>query len=413
MWSEANLSIVGGMCMNILIIGNGFDLAHGLPTTYKDFLKFTDKFEEYRLGNEDGDELLQDDDGSSDYFFNLFGNKANKNVRDLIQELSALIKNNVWIKYFKNLCENRTEQGKDGWIDFESEISHIIQTLDSASHTIAEQVAQGQKNGKMTQYQYSILRPVIGQKWSSEKYDSISFENKVIRYKKELLLKDLNKLIRCLEIYLSDYVSNLRVDKLLPDIKKLPFINKVLSFNYTSTYENYYSEFPYEIDYTHGKAAIENTMDTNNMVLGIDEYLKGDEKNENTEFIEFKKYFQRIHKETGSLYKLWLNKMEEQEQIKEITSVQKDNDGTISYVEEYATCHNVFFFGHSLDVTDRDIIREFILADRVQTTIFYVDRTDYGKKITNLVKVIGQDELIRRTGGKTKTITFQKITKEV
>ena len=67
-------------------------------------------------------------------------------------------------------------------------------------------------------------------------------------------------------------------------------------------------------------------------------------------------------------------------------------------------------FGHSLDVTDRDIIREFILADRVQTTIFYVDRTDYGKKITNLVKVIGQDELIRRTGGKTKTITFQKIT---
>lgn len=26
--------------MNILVIGNGFDLAHGLPTTYSDFLKF-------------------------------------------------------------------------------------------------------------------------------------------------------------------------------------------------------------------------------------------------------------------------------------------------------------------------------------------------------------------------------------
>ena len=37
MWSEANLSIAGGIWMNILIIGNGFDLAHGLPTTYKDF----------------------------------------------------------------------------------------------------------------------------------------------------------------------------------------------------------------------------------------------------------------------------------------------------------------------------------------------------------------------------------------
>lgn len=82
-------------------------------------------------------------------------------------------------EYFKNLCESRKEQGKDGWIDFESEISQIIHTLDSASHTIAEQVAQGQKNGKMTQYQYSILRPVIGQKWSSEKYNS--FFLKIVR----------------------------------------------------------------------------------------------------------------------------------------------------------------------------------------------------------------------------------------
>ncbi len=30
--------------MNILVIGNGFDIAHGLPTTYKDFLKFIEKF---------------------------------------------------------------------------------------------------------------------------------------------------------------------------------------------------------------------------------------------------------------------------------------------------------------------------------------------------------------------------------
>lgn len=26
--------------MNILVIGNGFDLAHGLPTKYYDFIKF-------------------------------------------------------------------------------------------------------------------------------------------------------------------------------------------------------------------------------------------------------------------------------------------------------------------------------------------------------------------------------------
>lgn len=32
---------------------------------------------------------------------------------------------------------------------------------------------------------------------------------------------------------------------------------------------------------------------------------------------------------------------------------------------------------------------------------------DLASKIANLVKVIGQDELIRRTGGSTKTIEFK------
>lgn len=30
--------------MNILVIGNGFDLAHGLPTRYTDFLDFIKSF---------------------------------------------------------------------------------------------------------------------------------------------------------------------------------------------------------------------------------------------------------------------------------------------------------------------------------------------------------------------------------
>ena len=80
--------------------------------------------------------------------------------------------------------------------------------------------------------------------------------------------------------------------------------------------------------------------------------------------------------------------------------------------------HNLYIFGHSLDISDRDILREFILHDNVDTTIFYYEkidengvsdngRTELGKKIANLVKVIGQEELIKRTGGSTKTIDFR------
>ena len=38
--------------MNILVIGNGFDLAHGLPTRYDDFLTFVEEFKKYKDQNE-------------------------------------------------------------------------------------------------------------------------------------------------------------------------------------------------------------------------------------------------------------------------------------------------------------------------------------------------------------------------
>ena len=47
------------------------------------------------------------------------------------------------------------------------------------------------------------------------------------------------------------------------------------------------------------------------------------------------------------------------------------------------------------------------MNNNVYTTIFYFNKDDFGTKIANLVKVIGQDELIKRTGGNTKTIEFE------
>lgn len=69
--------------------------------------------------------------------------------------------------------------------------------------------------------------------------------------------------------------------------------------------------------------------------------------------------------------------------------------------------HNLYIFGHSLDETDKDILRDLILNDNVRTIIFYHRKEELGRNITNLVKVIGQDELIRRTGGSTRTIEFK------
>lgn len=58
-------------------------------------------------------------------------------------------------------------------------------------------------------------------------------------------------------------------------------------------------------------------------------------------------------------------------------------------------------------MTDKDIMKDLILNDNVYTIIYYYNKNDLRTKIANLVKVIGQDELIRRTGGSTKTIEFK------
>ena len=141
------------------------------------------------------------------------------------------------------------------------------------------------------------------------------------------------------------------------------------------------------------------------MVFGIDEYLSKKRRDREVEFIAFKKYYQRIYKETGWQYKTWI------EEIKETRKNQEDKLKTEHPVQipikKFTDKHNLYIFGHSLDVTDKDILRDFILNDNVYTTIFYPNKKELGKKIANLVKVIGQDELLRRTGGSTRTIEFR------
>ena len=83
----------------------------------------------------------------------------------------------------------------------------------------------------------------------------------------------------------------------------------------------------------------------------------------------------------------------------------------INYAKEKIPKHNLYIFGHSLDITDRDVLRLFICNDNVQTKIFYYreneeDKRTLGRLIKNLIQIIGQEELIKRTGGLHKTIEF-------
>lgn len=380
--------------MNILVIGNGFDLAHGLPTKYTDFLKWVKKYQQfYSYASRKRTASYKEVEEQLLHYFNeLFYMESKKKICD---EIYRLINENIWIEYF---LQNPMYQ-KENWIDFESEISAVIRSV--------ENNMQGDIEGYVTNLDNSFL---------SKKYidSTLDFGAGKIEYKKfselrDILLNDLNRLIRAFEIYLCDYVANLKIMKNSPDIQELR-IHHMLSFNYTGSYSKLYSfaktvsviEDPF--DYIHGKADINNSIETNNMVLGIDEYLSKKRKDKDIEFIAFKKYYQRIYKETGCHYKNWIDTIKEGQQ--DIEELKKQYPVQIP-LEKFTRKHNLYIFGHSLDITDRDILRDLILNDNVYTTIFYPDKKELGKKIANLVKVIGQDELIRRTGGNTKTIEFK------
>lgn len=356
--------------MNILVLGNGFDLAHRLPTSYKDFLNFV------KVANGENitlhpqiEELLKNP---------LYDNKK--------AELKNHIDKNFWLDWF----QTSTSLIKENWIDFEAEISNVIKQFDQIFKTY-------QKYNKIDLpllVKNKIAYSIPGYNWfnliikaSSKQASDLKIDDLIII--KDRLVYDLNRLIRSFEIYVDFYVKKIKIENKNELIQSL-HIDKVLSFNYTDTYKIIYDNSNnIEYDFIHGKADVDNTIDSNNMVLGIDEYLNDTERNKDTTFIEFKKYYQRIYKKTGCKYKDWFK-----ERYLE------------NWVDGKSNKLNIFIFGHSLGITDGDILRELIMNDKATVTIYYHDETAFHDQIENLVQIIKQDNLIEKVAN--KSIIFEK-----
>ena len=310
--------------MKILMIGNGFDLEHELPTKYTQFLEFVTRFKYAYLSANSVPKRLYDI--KDDYLKTIF---ENPEYEDRVVALHTFTENNVWINYFQKVYKKHLAN-KENWIDFENEISKVIQSLDQDMF-----FKDGEKS-ELSEKMQDLSNPFLHKKYS--KYTAAMRtasalthgKGESITYKeiRDRLYNDLNKLIRALEIYLTDYVEKEECNCVLPDIQEIVKENvkgadgeeqikycKVLSFNYTNTYERLYldkQQIQNSIDYIHGKAKLFNTVENNNMVLGIDEYLTDERKDRETEFIAFKKFYQRIYKETGCKYKDWVETIREE-----------------------------------------------------------------------------------------------------
>jgi hypothetical protein len=383
------------MKMEILMIGNGFDLAHGLKTGYKDFMNFiefvrdVDKYTKKHGNAMWGDAKLRSSvmlapykriyrDGKKGKFSNEesdFYSVLRKKTGEFYKnwkDSKISISDNLWFKHFE--ARKDALKGHDKWIDFEAEIGDVVKVLEGCF----DEETGDMKGESGTTILVKIVNAFEEMNNSSNKVLNIE-SNKYIKLK-DVLLKDLNALTNLFEMYLNCIVSAQSIKLKSPDITRND-INAVISFNYTDKYTTNYEirrlntekDSDY-IDYVHGEARVtgECNPEANTMILGIDDYLNEYECNINTMFIRFKKYFQRIHKKTGNKYKDWLEK------------TNRTNES------------NLYIFGHSLGMSDRDIIKELVTCEGMTTTVYYHDDESCAEKIENLVKIIGKDEVIRK-----------------
>ena len=206
------------MAKNVLIIGNGFDLYHKLPTRYIDFLflvkNWSDFFDDY---NRSLREKIEDLEYKK---FNItldaYSKLTNDSLRDFakysknfnsdkIQTLNVILSKNAWIQYFI-----KSGYEKEGWIDFESEIEKVLMIIEHFFTIDIDNCVGKMIFDAVNPITYDIinilinvtdsltLNPNLYNKTDVEKIKYGNIKRKLI----EELKIDLNKLIEALKIYI-------------------------------------------------------------------------------------------------------------------------------------------------------------------------------------------------------------------
>jgi len=186
----------------------------------------------------------------------------------------------------------------------------------------------------------------------------------------------------------------------IDDSKIFDKISKIYSFNYTKTYDKYYKNSTWEnlrhtirseylrtneVEFIHG-SIVENwndnifenlskNLEKLKIVLGVDDI---DKSLKTHKLFQFTKYFQKLHKQTDYLF---------------LKDFQKTNN-TKSY-----TKYIFYFWGHSLDYSDRQYIREvFDLVENSEGSkikIFYHSISAKGDQLKNLLGIIKKEKIER------------------
>lgn len=400
--------------MNTLVIGNGFDLAHDLPTQYKDFMNFFQFCEA----------ILSLDDRKTELFYVV---KANRNIwkslkrkmRDYIRkiykkkgEIISIVppfiveyydkgNRNCWYEYYKAILTDDSDLVKehftiagDNWVDFEKEISRVVSKIERDSIIETTEIERGSSTVIIDLKDYYEH---ISCDKGKEIILYIRQKHYVFKHMKEFishLRKELDVFINFMDSYIM-FIRNMEIEEKLDDFEengsKILF-HRVISFNYSDTFEHNYKLYidnylnpkhmEETIEYAHGKAGEEHEQYISNLVLGCEETLQDNKSSKDTRCAYFKKYMQREIKNTATKYSGFYNE-------KDCNLIYEEDE----FGNKYQT-KTAYFFGHSLDVNDGDIIK-FVIDNNDNVVIFYYDYDDCIAKINNLITILTKEEYLK------------------
>ena len=286
----------------------------------------------------------------------------------IFNEIKRLTVDNVWIDFMNKVSRSQARRGIN-WVDFETEIKNVIAFADKTESDLTascEEFMKKFKAEKLSMFDDSFRSSYHNKHWreTPNKYYPLT-----VRDFRKYIYDELEDMIRALELYLAHFINHI-------DCEPLPLIAKirpdyVLNFNYTNTFERVYTDVKAEIIYVHGKC--DEVEHENNMILGINEYWPTEEEiMSNVNYAIFKKYVQRIRKRTVYQYK----------PLRKIVKASE------------ASLISVHIFGHSLDITDKDILSDFLSSPRADITVYYHDKETEGELIAKIIALAGAEYVI-------------------
>lgn len=396
------------MYMKVLVLGNGFDLAHGLPTSYTNFIEFISMLDD----NVENNELKKylSSNVNCEYYcidkIDYIGLQEKYRKFDMSECGIGIIS---YLKLTKNI---------DKWVDFEDEVLTLLKVCNEWNSIVDSQeciFSTSSKAHNTGDYvleifnTYDKLDNATIRKYNNclDKLPCFTPIYKQGNINKEYIINDfeistskvfavLNEALKQLEELFNWYIVNV-VDCLMANKKTklsnsaIDYVEYVINFNYTDTLRRMYnvclSEKYYH--YIHGQAR----KFENNILFGCNYHKEIDLK----ELRVFSKTFKRIFYDTEYRAVMEVEKYLEWD-LKQVIN----SSGSNTPFDPQTTSSGeigIYFWGHSLSTSDSDnIINIFNMAKKledlyahVSITILYHEEKSKFDMLNNLFEIFGQD----------------------